>query len=72
MDDLNLFEKSHDQIDSLVNAVYAFNEDIAIEFGIKKCGVLVIKQGKVDKVNSRSLSLSDGNWLLKKDTNTFT
>ena len=37
------------------------NEDIAIEFGIKKCGVLVIKQGKVDKVNSRSLSLSDGN-----------
>ena len=61
MYDLNLFENSHDQIDSLVNTVYAFNEDIAIEFGIKKCGFLVIKQGKVDKVNSRSLSLSDGN-----------
>ena len=61
MDDLNLFENSHDQIDSLVNTVCAFNEDIAIEFGIKKCGFLVIKQGKVDKVNSRSVSLSDGN-----------
>ena len=53
MDVLKLFEKSNDQIDSLVNAVYTFSEDIEVEFGIKKCGVLELKQGKVDKVNSR-------------------
>ena len=31
-----------------------------MEFGIKKCGILVLKRGKVDKVNSRGLSLLDG------------
>ena len=36
-DDLKLFAKSNDQIDSLVNRVYTFSEDIGMEFGIKKC-----------------------------------
>jgi len=39
MDDLKLFGKSHSQIDSLVNTV-----DIGMEFGIKMCGVLVLKR----------------------------
>ena len=43
MDDLKLFATSHVQIDSLVNAVYTFSEDIGMEFGIKKCGALVLK-----------------------------
>ena len=38
-DDLKLFAKSNAQIDSLVNTVYTFSEDIGMEFGIKKCGV---------------------------------
>ena len=38
-DDLKLFAKSNDQINSLVNTVYTFSEDIGMEFGIKKCGV---------------------------------
>ena len=42
-DDLKLFAKSNDQIDSLVNTLYTFSEDIGMEFGIKKCGVLVLK-----------------------------
>ena len=54
MDDLKLFAKS------LVNTVYKFSEDIGMEFGIKKCGVLVLKRGKVDKVKSRGLNLPNG------------
>ena len=50
MDDLKLFVKSNDQIDSIVNTVYTFREDIGMEFGIKKCGVLVLKRRKVDKI----------------------
>ena len=60
MYDLKLFVKSKDQIDSLVNTVYTFSEDIGIEFGIKKCGVLVLKRGKADKVKSTSLNLPNG------------
>jgi len=44
MDDLKLFGKSHSQIDSLVNTVHMFCEDIGMEFGIKMCGVLVLKR----------------------------
>ena len=54
MDDLKLFAKS------LVNTVYKFSEDIGMEFGIKKCGVLVLERGKVDKVKSRGLNLPNG------------
>ena len=60
MDDLKLFAKSKDQIYSLVNTVYTFSEDIGMEFGIKKCEVLVLKRGKVDKARSRGLNLSYG------------
>ena len=36
--DLKLFAKSNDQIDSLVNTVYTFSEDIGMEFGIEVRG----------------------------------
>ena len=47
MDDLKLFGKSERQIESLVNTVRAFSDDIGMEFGIKRCGVLIMKRGKV-------------------------
>ena len=60
MNNLKLFAKSNDQNDSLVNTVYTFSEDIGMEFGIKKCGVKVLKRGKVDKAKSRGLNLPYG------------
>ena len=59
MDDLKLFAKSQDKIDSLINTVYTFSEKIGMEFGIKKCGLLGLKRGKVDKVKTRDLNLPD-------------
>ena len=50
MDDLKLFGKSYEQIDSLVQTVHTFSIDIGMEFGIKKCGVLVLKRGKIAKM----------------------
>ena len=58
MDDLKLFVKNEDQIDSLVNTVKIFSEDIKMEFGLPKCGVLIMKRGKV--VRSKGISMSDG------------
>ena len=34
-----------------------------MEFGIRKCRVLVLKRGKVSKVKSRGLNLPDGKWI---------
>ena len=43
MDDLKLFAKNEDQIDSLVNPVRIFSEAIKMEFGLPKSGVLIMK-----------------------------
>ena len=58
MDDLKLFVKNEDQIDSLVNTVKIFSEDIKMEFGLPKCGVLIMKRGKV--VKNEGISIPDG------------
>ena len=57
MDDLKLFAKNEDQIDSLVNTVKIFSEDIKMEFGLPKCGVLIMKRKKV--VKSEGISMPD-------------
>ena len=49
MDDLKLFGKSDEQIDSLVQTVFTFSEDIDMEFGLKKRGVVILKKGKLVK-----------------------
>ena len=61
MDDLKLFAKNEDQIDNLVNTVRIFSEDIKMEFGLPKCGVLIMKRGKV--VKSEGISMPNGNMM---------
>ena len=61
MDDLKQFAKNEDQIDNLVNTVRIFSEDIKMEFGLPKCGVLIMKRGKV--VKSEGISMLDGNMM---------
>ncbi len=47
MDDLKLFSKNEEQIESLIQTTHIFSTDIGMEFGIKKCGVLILKRGKI-------------------------
>ena len=49
VDDLKLFGKSDDQIDSLVQTVFIFSENIGMEIGLKKCRVVIVKKGKLVK-----------------------
>ena len=58
MDDLKLFTKIKNQIDSLVQTVHIFSEDIGMQFGIKKCGVLIMERGKVVRIDG--IRLPDG------------
>ena len=51
MDDLKLYGKDEAQIDSLVKSVYTFSTDIGMEFGLTKCGVIILKRGKVVKLD---------------------
>ena len=49
MDDLKLYAKDEKQLDSLINIVQIFSLGIGIEFGIEKCGILVMKRGRYKK-----------------------
>ena len=58
IDDLKLYGKSEDEVDSLARTVYLFSHDIGMEFGLKKCAVLVMKRGKVTEC--KGIELPDG------------
>ena len=57
MDDLKLYGKSNDHIDSLVRTVYLFTSDVGMEFGMKKCGTIVLKRGKMVECNGIELQM---------------
>ena len=58
MDDLKLFARNENEIDSLVQTVQACCSDIGMQFGISKCSVLTMKRGK--KVEAREITLPSG------------
>ena len=53
-----LYGTDERQIDSLINTVRVFSDDIRMGFGLKKCGVVVMKRGKVVKYDE--VDLPDG------------
>ena len=58
MDDLKLYSRSEKGLDSLVQTVRVFSEDIGMEFGIEKRATLVMEKGKI--VKSVGIELPDG------------
>ena len=58
MDDLKLFAKGKNQIDSLVQTVHIFSQDTGMQFGIKMCGILIMERGKV--IRTDGIRLPDG------------
>ena len=49
MNDLKLYSKSEKALDSLIQTIRIFSEDIGMQFGIDKCAMLVVKRGKTVK-----------------------
>lgn len=57
MDDLKLYGKNEKEVDSLVQTVRVFSNDICMDFGIDKCATLVVKRGTLSK--SEGICLPD-------------
>ena len=57
IDDLKIFAKSECEINELISTVQILCNDIGMEFGIKKCGVLALKRGTV--VSSEGTEMPD-------------
>ena len=70
MCDLKLFAKSKNQIDSLVQTVHILSEDTGMQFGIKKCRVLMMERGKV--IRTDGIRLPDGQGMKDIDETGYT
>ena len=46
MDDIKLLAKNKKVLKTLIHTVRIYSQDIGMEFGIEKCGLLVMKSGK--------------------------
>ena len=64
-DDLKVYGKNKAEIESLVSTVQLISQDIGMEFGIKKCGVVVLKRGKLCK--SEGIKLINGQTIKEVD-----
>ena len=58
MDHLRLYSRNEKELDSLVQTIRIFSEDVGMEFGIEKCAVLVIEEEKI--VKSVGIELLNG------------
>ena len=58
MNDLKLYAKSEEQVNALAKAVHVFSTGVGMDFGIKKCGILTMKRGKI--VKSEGMKLPHG------------
>ena len=55
MNDLKLYTKNENELDSLVQTVKIFSEDIGMQFGIQKCAMIEMKRGRM--VSSEGIDL---------------
>ena len=46
MDDIKLFAKNEKELETLIQTIRIYSQDIGMEFGIEKCALLVMKSGK--------------------------
>ena len=58
---MKLFAKNEKEIDSLVQTVRIFSDDIGMKFGLEKCAAMIMKRGK--RVHSDGIALPDGTQL---------
>ena len=58
MDALKLYSRDEKGLESLVETIRVFSEDIGMEFGIDKCALLKMEKGKI--VKSVGIELPNG------------
>ena len=46
MDDIKLFAKNEKVLETLIQAVRIYTQDIGMEFGIETCAMLIMRSGK--------------------------
>ena len=69
MDNLKLYGKSESEIKELVSTGEVFIQDIGMEFGIKKCGAIIMNRGKVKSTDG--IKLTSGEKIIQIEEDEF-
>ena len=59
MNDIKNFAKNEKQLETMVQTIRIYSQDIGMEFGIEKCAMLVIKRGEKKLMNGIQLPNQD-------------
>ena len=70
LDDPKRYGKDDNQLDSLVQTKFTFSEDIGMEFGLKKCRVVILKRRKIVKLDG--IHLPNQEIMKEVDKNAYT
>ena len=55
MDDIEAFAKNEKELDTLIQTIKIYHQDIGMEFGIEKCARIIMKSGKRETVEAVEL-----------------
>ncbi len=59
INDIKLFAKSEKELETLIHVVRIYSQDVGMEFGIKKCAILVMKSDKRHMTDGMELPNQD-------------
>ena len=51
MDDVKVFARTKKELETVIQTVRIYIQDIGMEFGIEKCAILIVKKGKEKQKN---------------------
>ena len=59
MDEIKLFAKNEKELETLIQAVRIYSQDIGRKFGIEKCAILIMKSWKRHEMEGMELPNQD-------------
>ena len=72
MDDIKLFAKNEKELETLIHTLRIYSQDLGMEFGIEKCGLLAMKSSKRHLTDGIELPNQDKiRTLAENETNTI-
>ena len=66
MDDIKLFAKNGKELETLIQTVRIYSEDVGMDFGIEKCAMLIMKSRKrqmtkgIELLNQENIARKNG------------
>ena len=69
MDDIKLFARNETELETLIQTIRIYSQDIEIEFGIEKCAMLIMKSRKRQIMERKELPNQEGIRTLREKEN---